>query len=593
MISVRDVDGFAPIGDYGVIGNGRGVALVAADGCVDWWAAPFLDNEPAFAALLDPAEGGRIELHPVEDDVTVRRRYVPNTNVLETTFTTPSGRVRITDSINSGNAGPLPWTELARRIDGVKGTVELRFAVVPGSGLGSWSPWISHEPDRGPVIHACGLTFAVRYSDNVTLDADGKLVGGSITVSEGERAVLAVVATDEQPLFLPDADAIDHRIDVTIGSWRHWTKQVQWDGPRRDQVVRSALAFKLLMMNGSGAIAAAATTSLPESVGGSKNWDYRFAWIRDAALTIDAMRNCGLQEEVHAALVWLLRAIRDNGPDVHVMYTLNGDVPGPSRRADVPGYKHSRPVMVGNDAAGQVQLGVYGDLFGTVADWVFAGHILDTSTSRQLGDLADRCADIWRRDDAGIWELEDVRPYTSSKMNCWRALDAAARLAEAGQIAGSAKRWRTEADHVRGWVEENCWSEHKQAYTFYAGGDDLDASVLSKPNRGHRMSTTADAIIAELGTGPLLYRYSGMDRQEQAFIACSYWLVEALAYCDRGKDAERLMTELDPVASPLGLLTEMCVPGTNELVGNLPQALSHLAMINAAAALRGSTPTGT
>lgn len=584
----RDVDGFAPIGGYAVVGDGRSVALVAADGDVDWWAPPQLDSPPAFAALLDPAAGGRVVLRPTGSWSVTSRRYVRHTNLVVTTYRTGSGRVRVTDSLNSGHAGSLPWTELARRVDGLDGTVEMTFTVQPGTGLGQWTPWTEAD-DRGPVLHAGELSVGVRVSDGVSTSVDPRTVSATFTVAAGQRVVVAVVAAHAGPLFLPDIASIDARLDLTAASWRRWSTALTWEGPRREQILRSALALKLLLMARTGAIAAAATTSLPERVGGSKNWDYRFAWIRDAALTIDALSACGLQEEVHAAVDWLLRTIRDNGPDVHVMYSLDGAVPTGSSHAEVPGYRHSRPVMVGNDASGQVQLGVYGDLFGTVAAWVFGGHLLDVRTARQLADLADRCADVWRHDDAGIWELHQNRAYTSSKMNCWRALDCAAHLADAGHIAGSARRWRAEADTIRAWIDEHCWSQRRQAYTFYAGTEDLDASVLLGASfgfdRGPRMSATIDAIRDELSVGPLLYRYSGVDAQEQTFIACAYWVVEALSRAGRVAEAETLMVDLDAVASPLGLLSEMSTPGSGELVGNMPQALSHLALIKAAATL--------
>ena len=585
----RDADGFACIGDYGVLGDGRGVALVAADGTVDWWAAPMLDSTPAFAALLDPVEGGRIELRPAVDGWTVDRRYVPGTNVVESTFTTPSGQVRVTDSLNSGNAGALPWSELARRVEGVSGAVEVIFAVTPGTGLATWSPWVQAD-DRGVILHAGDLTIGVRCSPDITVEADDVCARASFPVAAGDRLMVAVLSSKDAPLLLADPEAIDQRMELSIRSWRHWSEQVRWEGKRREQVVRSALALKLLMMADTGAIAAAATTSLPEMVGGGKNWDYRFAWVRDAALTIGAMAACGLQEEVHAAIVWLLHTIRDSGTDVQVMYRLDGSDPGCADTSAAPGYRQSRPVQIGNDASTQLQTGVYGDLFGVVAAWVLDGHVLDIGSARQLADLADRCADLWRQPDAGIWELQERRHYTSSKMNCWRAMDRAATLAEDGHIAGSGQRWRSEADAIKAWIDEHCWSQRKQAYTFYAGTEDLDASVLLGAmwgcEQGKRMNSTIDAVIAELSAGELLYRYTGADAEEQAFIACSYWLVQALVVVGRHGEAEELMTRLDDIASPLGLLSEMCTPGTGELVGNLPQALSHLTLINAATLLR-------
>jgi GH15 family glucan-1,4-alpha-glucosidase len=586
---VRDEHGYADVGDYAVLGDGRGVALVAADGAIDWWAVPRLDSPPAFAGLLDPLRGGRVELRPTDPQAAATRRYLAHTNQLQTTFVTGHGQVVVTYSLNSGSAGPLPWSELALRVEGIAGTVQLQLVVRPGDGLRSWEPWVEADP-RGPILHAGSITLGLRCSPEITMSVAHEQVTGTLAVGEGERRVIGVVAADGDPLFLCDVASIDHRIDVTTRSWREWTSQVRWRGAGREQIVRSALALKTLVITETGAVAAAATSSLPERIGGPKNWDYRFAWIRDAALTIDALAVLGVEEEVHAAVAWLLHAIRDNGPDVHVMYTLSGDLPSDVRRPPVPGYRNSTPVMVGNQAAKQVQLGVYGDLFGTVANWVFGGHALDVGSARELSDLADRCADLWRHNDAGLWELGTDRAYTSSKMNCWRALDAAARLAEAGQLTGTGQRWRGEAEVIKAWVNEHCWSETKRAYTFYAGSDELDASVLIGAQLGFddgpRMSSTIDAIATELGAGPLVYRYTGAQREEETFLACAFWRVHALTCVGRVDEAVALMNQLQAVFNPLGLLSEMCAPGPKGLVGNLPQALSHLAFVRAAAALR-------
>lgn len=593
----RDDDGYAAIGDYAVLGDGRSVALVAGDGSIDWWAVPVLDAQPAFAALLDPAAGGSLCLAPADGTVE-HRRYLPGTNVLETVWRTESGRVRITDSLNTGVAGRLPWTELGRRIDGLEGDVDLEFRVRPGTALGAVSPWaeITH---RGPVLHVGTTTLAVRVDPSVEVRADDTGVRGRLTVSAGARTLLAVVAASDQPLYLPDLAAIDARIDTTIDGWRRWSDLLDWDGPDRDRILRNALALKLLVQASSGSIAAAGTTSLPERIGGPKNWDYRFCWVRDASLTVDALMQCGFQEEVHAAVAWLLGAIRRDGPQLHVMYTLDGAVPETAHHARVPGYRGSRPVQVGNDASGQLQLGIYGDLFGTVQAWIDNGHVLDVDSARQLADLADRCCDMWFHPDAGIWELHENRHYTISKIGCWRALQRAANLADRGHLAGPDHRWRHEAGRIRHWIDQNCWSPERSAYTFYAGTDQLDASVLLGARFGYdsgpRMSTTVDAVRAELGRGPLMYRYSGVEPEEGCFIACSYWAVEALAATGRRAEAQSLMGQLDTVfarTSPLGLLGEMADPVTGEMIGNLPQALSHLALINAATVLRDTVPGG-
>jgi len=272
LTSVRHDDGYAPIGDYAVLGDGRGAALVAADGSVDWWAVRRLDSPPAFAALLDPERGGSIELRPADADATVTRRYVAHTNQLQTTFTTVSGEVVVTDSLNSGSAGPLPWSELARRVEGIGGTVELELAIRPGDGLRAWEPWVEDDP-RGPILHAGTITLGVRCSPEITLATTHEQVSGSFTVEAGQRRLVGIVASDADPLFLCDVASIDHRVDVTSASWRQWVSQVNWHGAGREQILRSALALKTLVITETGATAAAATTSLPESVGGPKNWD--------------------------------------------------------------------------------------------------------------------------------------------------------------------------------------------------------------------------------------------------------------------------------------------------------------------------------
>jgi GH15 family glucan-1,4-alpha-glucosidase len=393
-------------------------------------------------------------------------------------------------------------------------------------------------------------------------------------------------------LFLVSPSDVSARLQLTIDSWRHWSDQVDFDGDRRDQVVRSGLALKTLLMARTGSIAAAATTSLPERVGGPKNWDYRYAWVRDATLAIEALACCGLQEEVHAAMTWLLQAVRDHGR-LDVMYRLDGSRPDSATEVEIPGYRRSRPVRIGNGAVEQVQLGAFGDLFDAVVRWVDRGHLLDNRSAAALADLADTCADTWQRDDSGLWELGTHRPYTASKMSCWRALDVAARLAQDGHIGGHlgghGGRWRREAERIRGWLEEHCWSEAKQSWTWYAGCDDLDAAVLLASRFGFadaRMSTTVDAVSRELGVGPLVYRYTGAAEEEETFLACAYWRVGALARVGRLDEAESLMGELDRVGGPLGLLSEMVRPADGQLVGNVPQALSHLALIDAAVALR-------
>lgn len=393
----------------------------------------------------------------------------------------------------------------------------------------------------------------------------------------------------EGPLHLPETEAIDLRVDRTVAAWQSWSEAFSYEGPYGDAVLRSALVLKLLLHSPTGSIAAAATTSLPERPAGGKNWDYRYTWVRDTGYTLDAFVRCGLREEVHAAVSWLLSTLERHRPGLHPFYRLDGGLPEGSTSRDVPGYRGSSPVVEGNDAMSQLQLGPYGDLFQTVFMCVQESHVLDLDTQRLLSDLADRCCDDWQRRDAGMWELEDEQHYTISKMSCWQALDRAARLVELGQLAGDGARWRQEADRVHAWVDEHCWSEQRQAYTMYAGGDALDAGVLLGArfgfDQGERMARTVRAVCEELGNGPALYRYTGMREQEGAFVACSFWAVEALAFTGQREQADRLMRDMLGLVGDGSLIAEMVDPDTGAFLGNLPQALSHLALINAASAL--------
>ena len=503
-----------------------------------------------------------------------------------------TGVARVTAALNVGSAGRLPWTELAQRIDVLAGFVDLSWSFTPGDRFGRANPWVS-DYNGIPVASIEDQTLGVVLDGLPSAVITPHGVSGRGRLHEGARALLAVVATDTEPLFIPTAGAIQSRLDRTIGSWQRWAELLTCDGPWTLAVRRSALVLKMLLAERSGAIAAAATTSLPERIGGTKNWDYRYAWVRDSSFTVDALINLGLHEEVHGAVCWLLGAIRDNGADLHVFYSLDGTIADREAQLDIPGWRHSQPVRSGNSASGQTQLGTYGDLFDTISRYCAEGHLIDSATGRMLADLADRCCDRWRHRDSGIWELKVCRHYTISKIGCWVALDRAVHLAESGQIPGlHVERWRAGAEEIRTWVNENCWSDAKQAYTFYAGTDDLDAAVLLAGRtgfeRGPRLASTIDAIATELGHGPLLYRYTGMKDEEGAFVACSFWMVDALARTGQTERGRRLMDDTVALVNDVGLLSEQVNPGTGAFLGNMPQGLSHLALINAAFALERS-----
>lgn len=587
----RDADGYLPIAGYGVLGDGRTTALVGVDGRIDWWAIPVLDSPPVCSALLDPDQGGHLRLAPV-GPAESSQRYVEGTNVLETVHRTDTGTVRVVDALNTGSAGRLPWTELARRVEAVNGEVEMEWEFAPGDRLGGGRPWVS---ERGglPIVEVEDQLMAIVTDRRDGITVDPHRASGRFTVRAGESALLAVVATDDEPLPLPDAEEISARIDRTVAAWRRWSDLLTVpEGEWADSVRRSALALKLLITEASGAIAAAATTSLPESIGGEKNWDYRFSWVRDSSFALDSLLQLGLSEEVHGAVSWLLDAIRNNGGHLEIFYTLGGERPGGCREMDLPGWRDSRPVRIGNTAEDQLQLGVYGDLMDTICRYCGEGHILDQRTARMIADLVDDCCDQWLREDSGIWELNDFRHYTISKIGSWVAVDRAVRLARSGQLPDRhLYRWEDTGRDIRRWVDEHCWSEKKRAYTFYAGTDDLDAAVLLAGrtgfDRSDRLSSTVDAVRAELGQGPLIWRYSGMPKEEGAFVACTFWVVDALARVGRGEEASALMREAVALTNPAGLLSEQIDGDTGEFLGNIPQALSHLALVNAAFTLSG------
>ena len=585
-------DGAVDLRSYAAIGDSRTVALIAHDGSIDWLPLQDLDCPPVFARLLDAEHGGFFELGPDPEtagEVSVERAYLPGTNVLQTTYTTDTGTVRVTDALTMGTTGTLPWSELARSVEGVSGRVPMAWTVAPGTALGTASPWV-HATQRGTVVQVGDAHLAIRSDAAGEQPPQDRAVHGRFTAEEGSTHLVAVVGSRGEPLRLPDPAAIRHNLEMTVAAWRRWTDLLDYDGPHPEAVQRSALTLKLLSHAPTGSIAAAATTSLPESRAGGKNYDYRFAWIRDAAYTLHGFLRLGEQENVHAQVSWLLRLARRQGGDLRVLSRLNGLVPDSEMSEHhVPGWRGIGPVVSGNRAADQLQLGVYGDLFDMAALHVGGGNLLDPATSRMLADLADTVCDRWRTPDAGMWELPEQHRYTSSAMGCWVALDRAVRLAEQGQVLGKAERWRAERAAIRAWIDEHCWSEERGAYVWYPGTEELDASVLlhtiSGFDTGERMSRTIDALRAELGSGPLLYRYSGVQQEEAAFTACAFWCVASLAIVGRREEALELMDKLVALANDVGLYSEMIDPTDLSFWGNLPQGLSHVALLVAALAL--------
>ncbi len=579
----RRTDGYLPLEDYGAIGEGRSVALSGTDGSIDWWCVPNMDSPPLFDRLLDGENGGRFSIRP-DEPFDVEQRYREASNVLETVFTTASGKAVLVESLNSGTAGRLPWAELARRIECVAGSMRFEVLMRPGRRGDTVNPYHS-TIGRQTVFNVGDVLGLFLHSADLEFDWSDECVTGRFSVEAGERRTFAIIACSDGPLVVPTIEEIDERIDISDEEWRVWAERVSYDGPGREAFVRSALALKLLLFSPSGAIAAAPTTSLPEKIGGPKNYDYRYAWVRDAGYTIKAFLAAGAEAEAKAAFSWLLNRIEEHG--TQVCYTLDGGLVSDLQEWAMPGYRGSTPVVTGNVAAKQRQHGVYGDIFETASRFVERGNILDARSAATLSRIADECADLWRTPDSGIWELEDIQHYTMSKISCWQALARAVELADGGQLPTTCReRWMRERDRIASWIEEHCWSEKARSFVMYPGTTRLDASLALAVRFGFdgrdRLRATLEAIDRELGSGPFHFRYSGAEKEEGCFLACSYWTAEAWALLGEGDKARKRLDELDRALSHgSGVLSEIVDPDDGSFLGNMPQGLSHLAHLMA------------
>lgn len=576
-------DGYLPLEKYGVLGDGRSVALSGSDGSIDWWCVPNLDSPPLFNRVLDPEQGGCFEVTP-RDAYTSKQCYREDSNVLETTFTTATGVARLTESLNSGTAGRLPWAELARRIEGIEGTVHFDLQVLFSRRADAVSPY---QSKIGPhaVFHVDRVLGVFLHSAGVLVERSDEGVKGSIEVQAGSCEIVAIVAGQDEPLVIPTIEDLQDRIEVSDKEWKVWARRLKHEGSTRPQFLRSALALKLLLYSPTGAIAAAGTSSLPEGIGGVKNYDYRFAWVRDSGYTVRAFLAAGALAEAKAAFTWLLKRLDAHGPKV--CFTLAGEQVPRTEIIDVPGYRRSTPVQIGNDATSQRQHGVFGDIFETASHFVGMGNILDTASAELLSRLADQCADCWRQKDAGFWELPEQQHYTNSKISCWQALARAVELADSGQLPTTCRdRWFRERDRIEAWITEHCWSESLQAYEFYPGSGKLDASVALavrfRFDGQDRLVKTLDALDKHLGHGAFHYRYTDVREEEACFVACSFWVIEGRALLGQRDVALASLAAIEAELSlGVGVFTEMFDPTTRSMRGNMPQGLSHLSHVMA------------
>jgi GH15 family glucan-1,4-alpha-glucosidase len=584
---------YPPIRDLAAIGDGRTVALIDRAGSVVWMCAPDLDGPSVFGSLLDAGGGGSFTVVP-EEPFRASRRYLPGTNVLETEFSTASGVVRVTDALTTPDGGVAPLRELCRRIEPVAGHVPMRWEMRPGFDHGR-RPASIGERYGVPVAEAPGVAIAVQSWDAGVPERSGSSIVGRFRAERD--ALLALSIACDEPLVFPARGDVEHRLDATTRFWREWSSACAYDGPWHDAVVRSALTLKLLVFAPSGAVAAAATTSLPEEIGGERNWDYRASWVRDSAFTLKAFLDLGFDAEAEAYFWWLMHASQLTHPRLGVLYRLDGSMDIEERELPLEGYRGSTPVRVGNAAIAQLQLDIYGALLQTASIAAARAGRLDRDLAHRLARTADLVCDLWREPDSGIWEVRtEPLHFTQSKMMCWIALDRAIALAEDGRIAASTDRWRRERDAIDRFIASRCWSERSRCYARAAGATDTDAAILLGLLLGYgdprdpRMIATVDAIGRDLARGPYLDRYradDGLAGREGAFLACSFWYVEALACIGRRSQAEARMNELVATANDVGLFAEEIEPGSGAFLGNFPQALTHLALIGAAVTLGG------
>ncbi|MHB8328206.1 MAG: glycoside hydrolase family 15 protein [Acidimicrobiales bacterium] len=584
-----------PIEDYGIIGDTHTAALVGRDGSIDWLCVPRFDSEACFAKLLGEESNGYWRIAPADPDHQVRRRYRGDTLVLETEFESADGMVRVIDCMPIREQHP----QVVRVVEAVRGSVEMRMDLAMRFGYGSIVPWVRKVD---------GLLTAVAGPDGLALWTPVPVEGhdfttvAEFTVDVGEHVpfVLTWYPSHEGPPRPIDAR---YAIEDTATWWEEWSSGCSFEGEWRDAVMRSLITLKALTYQPTGGIVAAPTTSLPESIGGMRNWDYRYCWLRDATLTLEALMRGGYHDEAMDWRDWLLRAVAGNASELQIMYGPAGERRLEEWEVDwLGGYEGSRPVRIGNAAAGQFQLDVYGEVMSALYEACKIGDPLSDSAWDLQRALIEFLAQHWADPDDGIWEVRGPRRhFTHSKVMAWVAMDCAVRMVETFHVEGPVDKWKALRDKIHEEVCAKGYNESAGAFTQYYGSDALDASLLMIPLVGFlpatdpRVVSTVEAVERELTEDGFVLRYratdahdvDGLAGHEGAFLACSFWLADCLHMIGRHDDAEALFRRLLGLRNDLGLLAEEYDARLKRQVGNFPQAFSHVSLVNAAYNLAG------
>lgn len=594
---IRYIEGYPLIEDHGLIGDGVTAALVGRDGAIRWLCLPRFDSPPVFCGILDKARGGAFTVAP-EGLTESRQWYEPDTGILLTEMRTSGGLVRLTDALtfrdgaDLSESAPAGNCELIRRVEVLQGEVRLQVEVAPRGETAA------REGKAGVSLQTQSHN-GLKLSLQATRPLDG--VRTTVDMAEGDSLAIALRWGDDAGSS--NLDAIERRLEHVADVWRRWLGCFEYEGPQMDLVRRSAITLKMLDFTENGAMVAAPTSSLPESIGGPRNWDYRYVWVRDAAFTVYALNRIGLRREAQAFLRWVLDIVEEGGRP-KVLYDLDGKQPEPEwEDPDLEGYRRSPPVRWGNAAADQRQHDVFGEILDCAYQWAGHGGEIDPPLWQKLRGLVEAAAVEWLNPDHGIWEVRTPgRPFTYSAALCQVALDRGARLAERFGLEGDIERWRTDAERIRRSILKEATHPEKGYITEYLGGRTLDASLLTLPLRrlidgdDPLMAATTEAIVQRLGAGNgLLYRYlpdespDGLPGHEGAFLLCSFWLVDNLARQDRLDEAVELYDSLCARAGVLGLLPEQIDPPTGHFLGNYPQAFSHVGLISSGVNLARET----